>query len=50
MKNIKYIKNFKNGVDFVNGLWDYIICREGEDKVSHKMRYAEVSELADEQD
>ena len=38
MKNIKYIKNFKKGVDFVNGLWYYIICREELTPAKQNMR------------
>ena len=41
---------FKKSVDFLFGIWYSITCREGEQKKSYEMRYAEVSELADEQD
>ena len=41
---------FQKGVDISFYIWYSITCREGEQKNPKEMRYAEVSELADEQD
>ena len=41
----------KKSIDFVCGLCYTNTCREGKEKrIPKEMRYAEVSELADEQD
>ena len=45
------MKKFQKMLDFVNGFWYSTTCREGrEQRIPGEMRYAEVSELADEQD
>ena len=45
------MKKFQKRLDFVNGFWYSTTCREGrEQRIPDEMRYAEVSELADEQD
>ena len=49
-KNKIFFIFLRKGVDIKFHFWYSIICREGEDKESREMRYAEVSELADEQD
>ena len=40
----------KNKIDNQNKPWYSISCREGKKKNPKELRYAEVSELADEQD
>ena len=46
----KFLYFFQKGVDISFYIWYSITCREGEQKNPKEMRYAEVSELADEQD
>ena len=45
------MKKFQKMLDFVDSFWYSTTCREGKAKrIPVEMRYAEVSELADEQD
>ena len=45
------MKKFQKILDFANCFWYSATCREGKAKrIPEEMRYAEVSELADEQD